>query len=412
MKALVMFYASTALAFALLSGTTFAQDADRSCTHRAGQWLNPVNGETLATAELFERLGRARVVLLGEEHTNSEHHRWQSYVLAALHARNPNMVVGFEMLPRRAQPALDAWSAGTLSEKAFLDRSDWHEVWGYDASLYLPLFHFARLNRLPALALNVDRELVSLVSSKGREALSKAQRENLPEPAPAREDYRVSLARLYAYKQAARDGQAHSQISAPDPDELKVIQRSEAFLNFVAAQLTWDRAMAEALAAAHHRDQDALVVGIVGRGHLEYGHGIPHQLTDLGIDDALVLLPVGRSEACADLASDLATALFVLNERDDEEPEAPRPRLGVMIESADGGVRVLQVVDGSVAARGGVLAGDLIASAAGFTTETPADLIEIVSRQAPGTWLPLSITRGDEKRELVARFPQHFIASP
>ena len=57
--------------------------------------------------------------------------------------------------------------------------------------------------------------------------------------------------------------------------------------------------MAEALAAAHRRDPEALIVGIIGRGHLEYGHGIPHQLADLGIDDVGVLLPVDADDDCA-----------------------------------------------------------------------------------------------------------------
>jgi hypothetical protein len=81
---------------------------------------------------------------------------------------------------------------------------------------------------------------------------------------------------------------------------------SEAFSNFVDAQLTWDRAMAEALAAAYRRDPKATVVGIVGRGHLEYGYGIPHQLADMGIDDVDVLLPLDATATCDPLPADLS----------------------------------------------------------------------------------------------------------
>jgi hypothetical protein len=35
----------------------------------------------------------------------------------------------------------------------------------------------------------------------------------------------------------------------------------------------------------------------------------------------------------------------------------------------------------------------------------PADLITVIQRQAPGTWLPLSIERNGSQVELVARFP-------
>jgi hypothetical protein len=35
----------------------------------------------------------------------------------------------------------------------------------------------------------------------------------------------------------------------------------------------------------------------------------------------------------------------------------------------------------------------------------PADLVTIVRRQAPGTWLPLAVRRGEQSLEVVARFP-------
>ena len=183
--------------------------------------------------------------------------------------------------------------------------------------------------------------------------------------------------------------------------------RSDEFSNFVDAQLTWDRAMAEALAAAHRRDPAALVVGIAGRGHLEYGYGIPHQLDDMGIGEVDVLLPIDSNDSCEPLPAELASAVFVVDA--ESETSAPaRPRLGIMIESGEDGVRVMQVVEDSVAAKSGILEGDVIQSAAGFKTKTNSALIEIIQRQAPGTWLPLTLLRGEKSIELQARFPQSF----
>jgi len=385
-------------------GQAWADESSDSCDHLIAQWLDPASDQVLEGDAVFERLEKSRIVLLGESHTNREHHRWQQYTLSALHSRNSNMVVGFEMLPRSKQAALDAWSAGKLSEKEFLEQSDWQKVWGYDAGLYLPLLHFARLNRLPTIALNIDRELVSRVGEKGWQGLPEADRAGLSDPAPASNEYRDSLAQLYAYKldQGIEAGEGNE--SNPDLD--KVLQ-SDAFSNFVDAQLTWDRAMAEALAAAHRRDPAALVVGIVGRGHLEYGYGIPHQLADMGIDDVDVLLPIDSSDGCDSLPPDLARAVFVVAAETDK-PVPQGPRLGVMIESGDDGVRVMQVVADSVAEKSGILEGDVIQSAAGFKTVTNAELIEIIQRQAPGTWLPLTLLRGDETIALQARFPQSF----
>jgi len=385
-------------------GIAFAAEEEASCEHHVAQWLAPASGDVLPAEQVFDRLADTRIVLLGEAHTTAAHHRWQQYVLAALHSRHTNLVVGFEMLPRRAQASLDAWSAGKLTEAEFLEQSQWQKVWGYDAGLYLPLLHFVRLNRLSAIALNIDRELVSQVGQQGWQALSDEQRMGLAEPAPASDDYRESLARLYAYKQTLTNATEGEGAAAPDLDE---ILHSAEFSNFVDAQLTWDRAMAEALAAAHRRDPKAIVVGIVGRGHLEYGYGIPHQLADMGIDDVDVLLPLDSTDSCDPLPAELASAVFVVDAAN-AEPLPPGPRLGVLIEGGDAGVRIMEVFEDSVAARSGLVEGDLILAAAGFKTTTNSSLVDIIQRQAPGTWLPLTVQRGNESLELLAKFPQSF----
>jgi hypothetical protein len=326
--------------------------------------------------------------------------------MAALHSRNPDMIVGLEMLPRKVQSVLDDWSRGALDEAAFLQESRWQELWGYDAQLYLPLLQFTRMHRLPTLAINIDRELVSQVGARGWHALGEAERMGLSDPAPASDAYRRELGELYAYKMTlgmhgADDADAEVEV------DLEQIMQSDEFANFVDAQLTWDRAMAEALAQAHRLDPDAIVVGIVGRGHLEYGYGIPHQLSDMGIDDVAVLLPVDAGADCVALEAGLADAVFVTQAPGDVGP-APRPQLGVMIENATDGVRVMEVVVDSVADQSGLKAGDIILRAAGFDTATTTALIEVIQRQAPGTWLPLAVRRDKRELEVVARFPQDF----
>lgn len=382
-----------------------SEPAAGSCAPHVAQWLDPSSGETISSENLFERLSETRIVLLGEAHTATAHHRWQLYMLAALHSRNANLMLGFEMLPRRAQSVLDAWSAGEITQAEFLEQSDWREVWGYDPELYLPLLHFARLNRLPTLALNIDRELVARVGQEGWDGIEAEQRLGLSDPAPASEAYRESLAQLFAYKRTF--SKAASEHDGDDPPSVVEIRDSNAFANFVDAQLTWDRAMAEALAAGHRRDPKALLVGIIGRGHLEYGYGIPHQLADMGIEDVDVLLPLDSRDDCDPLPLDLATAVFVLDAAAEQAPAA-RPQLGILIEDGADGVRVMRVVDDSVAAASGIRKGDEILVAAGFDTATTSELIAVIQRQAPGTWLPLKLKRDDKTIEIIARFPQSF----
>ena len=59
----------------------------------------------------------------------------------------------------------------------------------------------------------------------------------------------------------------------------------------------------------------------------------------------------------------------------------------------------------SVAAAAMLEKDDIIVEAAGVAVAKTAELIEIIGRQAPGTWLPLKVRRGDKALELVAKFP-------
>jgi len=129
-----------------------------------GHWKTPEDGSKVSEPQLLNDLNKRPVVMLGETHTNAEHHRWQLYVLSALYGKNQNMVIGFEAFPRTLQPILDRWTRGELSKDEFIKLTRWNEIWAYDPDLYMPLFHFARMHRIPMLALNVERSLIQKIS--------------------------------------------------------------------------------------------------------------------------------------------------------------------------------------------------------------------------------------------------------
>ena len=394
---------SLILAAAALSGPGHTDDAFACAT--AAQWIIPASSTAVAAdAVMAAHSGRA-VVLLGESHGRPDHHRWQLHTIAALYGHRPNMVVGVEMLPRRAQPVLDRWVAGELTAEAFLEAVDWDTVWGFDPAPYLPLFHFARLHRVPMVALNVDRALIAEVARKGWAAVPEENREGISTPAPASEPYRRSLARVHLLKQQMReDGEWPDEMPATAPEEeLEEVMGEPAFQRFVEAQLTWDRAMAEVLAREAMRSDRPLVVGIIGRGHLENRWGVPHQIASLDIDDAAVFLP-WRREHCAAITPDLADVVFLL---DEEHPEsAPQgPRLGIRVTPHRDGVQIVTIGAGGVADAAGLAANDIIVSVGGANVRTPQDLIAIVEKQMPGAPLPITVRRGDETLQVVARFP-------
>src|SRR5215831_872349 len=201
-----------------------ASPAQAACAAYGG-WIDVKTGQPIDRGALFRDLvAKTGVVLLGESHTDADHHRWQLHTLAALHGQGGKLVIGFEAFPRRLQSVLDDWVEGKLTDEAFLKASEWRQVWGYDAALYMPLFQFARLNRIPMIALNVERKLVARVGREGWEAVPESEREGLSNPAPASPAYQRELARVYLLKKMLPPGAVGPLPGArepqmPEPDE-------------------------------------------------------------------------------------------------------------------------------------------------------------------------------------------------
>ncbi|WP_247894210.1 ChaN family lipoprotein [Azospirillum sp. B510] len=370
-------------------------DAVRTGCVPPGLWADGT-GAAMEPVPLMRRLSEAPVVLLGEQHDKPDHHRWQLHTLAGLHALNPDLAIGMEMLPRRLQPVLDRWTAGGMTEGEFLKAMEWRTVWGFDPQFYLPILQFARLHRLPVVALNVERSLISRTARNGWATIPEAEREGVGTPAPPTEAYRTRLTEtLAAHDRSEARSAARADTAADVADS--------AAKRFIEAQGVWDRAMAERIAETR-RATGRSVIGILGEGHVAGRDGVPHQLADLGIADAAVLLPWDADRDCDELDGRIADAVFGLGpEREDAEP--PRPKLGVQLDPGPEGITVGAVSAGSVAAAADLRPGDRILIAAGMPVHAPADLVALIRRQAPGTWLPLTIRRDGAERELVAKFP-------
>lgn len=353
-----------------------------------GQWVVPTpEGVVQSTpGDVLTAARSASVVLLGEAHDNADHHLWQLQSLGMLLGQRGDLVIGMEMFPRRVQPALDRWIVGQLTEEQLLEQTDWNRVWRFDPELYLPILRFARLNRIRLIALNVERSLIAETGSGGWDTVAAERREGVTDPAPALGDYRDLLRDSF-------DMHGEHRGEPSDPED-------SAFEYFVQAQLVWDRAFAQALADASSSHPQSLIVGIIGSGHLRYGHGVPHQLRSLGIENTTVWLPAPVAAECDELAG-ISDAVFAIA---GGERRAP-PRLGVYLQDADDGAEIRDIVPDSVAAAAGLVAGDRIVSAAGVRIRSSDDVITIVRRSYPGTWLPLTVARDGEEIDIIARFP-------
>lgn len=252
-----------------------------------GQWWQ--EGQPFTSSELLPTAAQQQVVLLGEQHDEIAHHRWQLHTLAGLHALRDDMVIGLEMLPRSVQPALNAWVADELDVATLLEQIQWDETWGFDSALYMPILEFARMAQIPLIALNITPDLRQRLVNDGWSSVPAEERHTISPPKPASAAYRLRLTKVF---------NQHAMGDAPDALE-----------HFIQAQLTWDTAMAQRLAEA--TEGGALAVGLMGLGHVTYNEGVAYQLNALGVNDTVSLLPWQMSD-CTLPDPTLADAVYIL----------------------------------------------------------------------------------------------------
>ncbi|MFW5876228.1 MAG: ChaN family lipoprotein [Myxococcota bacterium] len=237
-------------------------------------------------------LMRAEVVYVGEQHADPRHHAVQADLVRALHARDPSLAIGLEMIQRPFQPALDAWVAGRIDEAELLERTEWQKRWGFDFALYLPILAHARAHGLPLIALNAPGEVTRRVARKGLDGLGAEQRAALPELDLGDDEHRALV----------RDALA----GHGDLDE-------QALEQFYAAQVIWDETMAQAVAAYRARpDAAARMVVLAGAMHV-LRPAIPLRAARRGARPQRIVLPVDEAEVEAHLEQPEVHYLWVLS---------------------------------------------------------------------------------------------------
>ena len=384
--------------FFALFGVFFSANlyAESQCVP-IGTWVDTKTKKQVAVTDILKTVTAKKVILLGEDHDNEEHHRWQLSMIAQAYSRNPNIAIGFEMFPRAAQTVLDDWVAGELSEAEFLKQTKWHEVWNYNPAYYLPMFHFARINRIPMYALNIPRAMVSQIGELGWSSLSEKSKESIGVPAPATPEYRKMM--LEVFQQHRTHGK--------EIDDTNGESGGPAENYFLQGQLAWDRAMAGGVIKALAHEKIETIVGVMGAGHIIPTMSVPYQLSFLGVKDTVSLMPWDDSMPCDDFSDEFADYVYGVDKKDVHGRKGPysRARLGVYLELVELGVQITRVVDDSVAAKTGLQKDDIITEIAGKPATDVRDVVNAVNAMAPGTWLPIEILRLKKKIQYVAKFP-------
>ena len=206
---------------------------------------------------LVQDLKGAKVITIGEQHDNRDHHRAQMRLIAALHEAGKDIAVGFEQFGTRSQAGLDDWIAGKSSiEELFQTYTqDWELNWW---PLYLPIFEYAREHEIPMVGLNIPREIVRQVARRGFSSLSAEQRGKIRVlSCNIDQKYQDALSRLIGHN-SNRSG-------------------DNMFQKFCEAQVVWDTSMALNAVDYIKANPGKILVVLAGNFHA-WKRGIPEQI--------------------------------------------------------------------------------------------------------------------------------------
>lgn len=212
---------------------------------------------------LLAGVADADVIFVGEMHDDPNTHRLEAALLDGLQRRKRAPVVSLEMFERDAQPALDAYLAGRISEEEMLKGS---RPWPRYATDYRPLVEHAKAARWPVIAANVPRAIAQKVAKAGKDAIAQLTNE---ERAHTARDLQCPLDTYF-------DRFAESMSGHPMPNQSADEKKAMAE-RYYWSQCVKDETMAEAIATAVQRNVAAESKGPVvhynGAFHSDFGLG-------------------------------------------------------------------------------------------------------------------------------------------
>ena len=195
---------------------------------KVGQIVELQTGRVVSFDQLIEQIATKDLTFVGEEHHNTEHHLIQVQILQALMDCCGPLNIAMEFFQRPAQPSLDRYLRGELSEGEFLDEVKWNEVWGFPYHFYRPLMLLAKEHGVDVLAINAPPEIVKKVGRKGLKSLDEPERNEIAKEIDLSNDaYRT-------YVRPAYEQHPHRELKK--------------FEYFYEAQCVRDDTMAESLA--------------------------------------------------------------------------------------------------------------------------------------------------------------------
>lgn len=224
---------------------------------------------------IINEIKDAKIIYVGESHTNMTHHLNQLRVIKALHKDGKKVAIGMEMFQTAFQKDINEYLSGKTSENEFLKNTQYFKRWKFDYTYYKTIIDYAKKNNLPIIALNTPRKTIKEVAKKG--ILAYKDKNELPLKID-QSDYTYKNNLMSIYSQ--HDFKAPSENKKDEELDEKKLQKKidEEKLKkdfFFQSQLIWDEIMAENIVKFINKNPEYTFVVVAGAGHIEKHRGIP-----------------------------------------------------------------------------------------------------------------------------------------
>lgn len=350
------------------------------------------SGELISPRDLVKRLAGAGMVILGESHTSMGFHAAQLRIIEELQKSGRKVLIGLEMYPYTEQVHLDNWAKGLLTEKGFVELSRWYNNWGYHWNYYRDIFLFSEDHGIRMFALNAPREVVSAVRKKGFQNLTPEEAAHIPTKIDTASEEHFTLFKAFF------EG-SEGMHSSMDEAQWRAM---------FAAQCTWDATMAynAVRVLKEHGAEGAIIVVLIGSGHVAYGLGMQRQAAQWYQGRAASIIPImivdEKKRPIETVRASYADFVWGLP----PEKDPLYPDLGIATGEARGSTRrqVLSVDVDSVGKLAGFETGDILISMDGIPVQDRETLNRLMSDKRWGDDAEFVVERAGKQMTLQARF--------
>lgn len=248
----------------------------------------------IAWERVVEQAVAADIVVLAEQHDDLLAHRYQAALTEALAARGP-VAVCMEMFERDEQALLDAYLAGSISQKTLVDITesrDWGARGKWD-EFYQPIVDAAKAKGAPVVAANAPRRFTRLGRLESFESLATFA-ESYPEqfvvPAPIEqsayyERFKATMSQHSAPPAKGQKGDAHAMPALTE----------EQFEGIFRAQQVWDATMADSVVKAWRAHGKAMLMA--GQFHTDHDGGLLLRLKAAAPEAEILTISLDKAES-------------------------------------------------------------------------------------------------------------------